>query len=372
MGSVTNVLWMGLAFACLCACLVLEKHRNSRALASFRAVIHVNGIRGKTSTCRMLDAVLRGHFRVFTKTTGTDARILHVDGQDLPIRRLGPPNIGEQLRMIRLAQKEGAEIVILECMAVQPQLQRVSQQQIVRSETSVITNVRYDHVLEMGNTLEKIAASLAETVPENGVLYTADAAFFPYFQAVCAQKNSRCVLCDEDPPGEENRSIVRAIAASFGVDRAEVDSRLARVKPDAGMKVDFALKNSAGAPIRFLNLFAANDPISAWQRTATVLNEGKPIYFVYNSRWDRPDRVQLFAAHFFPRLPKAHVFLLGSGKPLAARLLRACKGVTVQPVRHWTDCLNVPEGTILIGLGNIKGEAHRFVDAMYEEDMPHE
>jgi len=56
-------------FGILCICLLLEKWYNDRCLASFHAVIHVNGIRGKTSTCRLLDASLRTRYRVFTKTT---------------------------------------------------------------------------------------------------------------------------------------------------------------------------------------------------------------------------------------------------------------------------------------------------------------
>ena len=32
--------------------LFMEARQNEKALSSFRAVIHVNGIRGKTSTCR--------------------------------------------------------------------------------------------------------------------------------------------------------------------------------------------------------------------------------------------------------------------------------------------------------------------------------
>ena len=42
------------------AFLLWEKWANDRALRSFRHVIHVSGIRGKTGVCRLLDAHLRG------------------------------------------------------------------------------------------------------------------------------------------------------------------------------------------------------------------------------------------------------------------------------------------------------------------------
>ena len=39
--------------------LLWEKWANDRAIKSFRYIIHVNGIRGKTGTCRLIDAHLR-------------------------------------------------------------------------------------------------------------------------------------------------------------------------------------------------------------------------------------------------------------------------------------------------------------------------
>lgn len=359
---------MLLAFLGLCAWLILEKRLTRRARAGFLAVIHVNGIRGKTSTCRMLDAALRQKFRVFTKTTGTDPRVLHVDGRDLPLRRLGPANIGEQIKILRMARHEGAEIVILECMAVRPDLQRICEEQIVRSDISIITNVRYDHVLEMGGTLDEIAAALSGTIAQNGTLYTADAAYYPYFAEKCGAKGSACVLCPPDKPGEENHSIVKAVSASLGLTDAQIAAGLRAIRPDAGMRSLFTLKNKHGQPIDFLNLFAANDPQSAWQRASAYLDGYESVCFAYNSRSDRPDRTLLFAEHFFPLAPRAKVFLLGSGTPLARRLLgKAVPTLDLQNVKSFDACLDIPAGSLLIGLGNIKGEAFRFLNTLGQE-----
>ena len=75
--------------------LFLEHRQNEAARRSFLHVIHVNGIRGKTGTCRTLDAVLRAKYKVFTKTTGTDAAVIDTEGREIPIRRIGPASIGE-------------------------------------------------------------------------------------------------------------------------------------------------------------------------------------------------------------------------------------------------------------------------------------
>ena len=70
--------------------------------------------------------------------------------------------------MLRKAHQQRAQIVILECMAVQPELQRICQEQIVQSEITVITNVRRDHMFELGETLEEVAQSFSSQFREMG------------------------------------------------------------------------------------------------------------------------------------------------------------------------------------------------------------
>ncbi|HRC08235.1 MAG TPA: hypothetical protein PLV41_08465, partial [Miltoncostaeales bacterium] len=59
-------------------------------------------------------------------------------------------------------------------MAVRPLYQKYSQERIVRSDITVITNVREDHQEEMGETLGQIADAMSMTIPDNGVLITAE------------------------------------------------------------------------------------------------------------------------------------------------------------------------------------------------------
>ena len=369
MSTMIRTLLMLLAFLGLCGFYVLEKRRNQRALRSFLAVIHVNGIRGKTSVCRMLDAVLRQRYRVLTKTTGSDPRILDVAGNDRAIPRLGPANISEQLRTLRRASRERAQIVIIECMATRPDLQEISQAQIVQGSMAVITNVRLDHILDMGATKDEIAVVLAATIPQKGTLYTADAEYYPYFAREADSRGSHAVLCAQDPGGHENESIVRAIAAALNVPEEAIDEGLAHIRPDIGMRSLCKMRNAKGEPCTFLNLFAANDPLSAWQRLQTLSEGFEEICFVYHNRWDRPDRALLFAQHFFPKVPQARVFLLGDDRPLAQRLfLKHTPTLTLSPAPRWEACLDIPSGSLLVGLGNIKGEATRMLDAFQREE----
>ena len=341
---------------------IIEKRINDSCLASFTAVIHVNGIRGKTSTCRYLDAALRTKYRVFTKTTGADAKMIDVSGREIPVHRLGPANIHEQLRVIRRARREGAEILILECMAVNPELQKTAQEQIVKSNITVITNVRYDHIFEMGDTLEEIAASLSSTIPENGTLYTADANAASLFDDVCRKRNCRLVLCPGTGTVSENIGIAQAVSASLGIAKEDFLKSLPEMKEDFGSRHLYQLKNEKGEIFHFLNLFSANDPQSTRNLVEEARGSCSRLFFLYNHREDRPDRALLFARHFFPHYPDATVFLTGHGAPLPKRLFASAG---IRDLRVLTDCRSclfaMPAGALLIGIGNIKGSGYRLI-----------
>jgi hypothetical protein len=70
-------------------------------------IIHVNGIRGKSTTTRLIDAGLRNcGLKVFSKTTGTIPTMINSNNQDVVIKRLGKANIREQIKMLKKAAKE--------------------------------------------------------------------------------------------------------------------------------------------------------------------------------------------------------------------------------------------------------------------------
>ena len=350
--------------------LFLENEFNRRALSSFRYVIHVNGIRGKTSTCRAIDAALRTHYRVFTKTTGTDAACIGVDGAEHPVKRFGPANIHEQIRTIRKARKEGAEVLVLECMAVRPDLQKIAQERILRSKISIITNVRDDHTFEMGDTLPEIAESLSAVIPDHGILISADPHAEEYWGEKCRQRGTRLITCPSTDTAAENEGIALAVARTLGIPESDAWDGLSRTKQDFGIRRVYRLGEVSGRQLAFLNLFSANDPQSTESNLADELRgaaKGSPagelrevkknspagelreveknspagelreveknslagelrapaeVIFLYNHRPDRPDRAILFAKHFVPLHCKARWFISGKGGALAARLFR--------------------------------------------------
>lgn len=144
--------------------IIFERFYYSKLRKSFKHVILVNGIRGKSTVCRLIDAGLRNSgYKVYTKTTGTLPMVIDVNNHEKIINRLGPANIREQLKIMRDAKKQNAEILVIECMAVNPELQEIVQQKMVNADIVVITNVREDHIGEMGDTLDELAYAFSKT-----------------------------------------------------------------------------------------------------------------------------------------------------------------------------------------------------------------
>ena len=99
-----------------------EAWRHTRALQRLPVRIHVNGTRGKTSVVRLITAGLKGGgYRVCSKTTGSFAALTAPDGEEYPIHRPDPPNIIEQMRVMQRMVGFEPDVIVIECMALQPQ-----------------------------------------------------------------------------------------------------------------------------------------------------------------------------------------------------------------------------------------------------------
>jgi dihydrofolate synthase/folylpolyglutamate synthase len=71
---------------------------------------------------------------------------------------------------------------------------RLDSTNFVNSNLSIITNIGYDHMMQLGNTLEEIASHKLGIVKENGYLLTAvDELLMPEFGDYCNQMNAKIV-----------------------------------------------------------------------------------------------------------------------------------------------------------------------------------
>lgn len=273
--------------------------------------VHVNGIRGKSTVTRYVSAVFReAGYHTFGKTTGSAARILRPDGEDSKFHRPGYPNVNEQVKMVQGFARQKAEAVVLECMAVNPLYAKWLEDKVTQAHVNIITNVRYDHPDQMGDTLEKIAESLSKTIPENGILITAE--YNPKLLSILHQqareKNTSVIVANakevaaEELEGfthfahEENIAIGYEIAKLLNVPKAKALAAMQSAPADPG-SFEIELFEFEGKVIAWANLFAVNDResfISVCQKLFQQFSRYERAVLL-NNRFDRPERVELFA-----------------------------------------------------------------------------
>lgn len=283
-----------------------EVHRHQFAVNSIPIRIHVNGSRGKSSVTRLIAAGLRaGGIRTVAKTTGSAPRIIDVDGNDQVIHRLRSASIGEQVKLIRHFSAEKPDAMVMECMAVLPQYQWVSEHKMVQSTISVITNVRPDHLPEMGPTLKDVAKSLGNTIPKNGHLFTAEMEMSAEFRTISERKNTVMDIADEHSISDafmnrfqyiehkENVALAVCVCEYLGVDKNIALEEMIHAKPDPGALI--IRKLQFGKHTNYsVNAMAANDPHSTkkiWENIRERFAHQKICVFL-NTRDDRESRTK--------------------------------------------------------------------------------
>ncbi len=291
--------------------LYIEAIQVRKLRKQLKTVIHINGIRGKSTVSRLVDAGLRAAgYKVFTKTTGTSPRIIDVHNAEHEILRQGKANIREQIQALRWAVRQHADILIVECMAVKPVLQAVCEHAILRSDVTAITNVRADHLDEMGKTLDEIAVSLSNTIPDHAAFFTADAAYFDFFTQQCAPKHTKVFLSGDlqdayraiDFP--DNVALALDICAYLGVDKTKALAAMQTYRKDPGCLKTVSYRNAQNRTLFFINTLAANDPHSTeiiLKKAASQEYWHHKRFLLINNRADRMSRlkqyVQFAVAH---------------------------------------------------------------------------
>ncbi len=356
---------------------IVEYQVHQKYVSSIPVRIHVNGTRGKSSVTRLIGAGLRaGGFKTYTKVTGTFPRIILPDGSEASIHRNEKANILEQLKVIKFCAKNEAQVLIIECMALQPQYQKITELQMVKSTIGVITNVRLDHLDVMGPGLKDVGRALCGTIPKNSKIFTSEDRCIDMFQSVAKKRNTEVhqalasTISDEDMLGftyiehRENVSLALDICASLGVDREIALAEMKKTIPDEGVLTKVTV-NREGKRIDFYNAFAANDPESSlmiWNSIVKNVEPDEHLIILLNTRKDRQDRARQLIELIGTKLNYQSVALIGDSVDLVVEmaLKQKIKKEDIVPIGSkpteevFIDLCNASkQKATIVGIGNM-------------------
>lgn len=367
-------------FVCLLLAGIAENVSHRINLRKIPIRIHVNGSRGKSSVTRLLAAALNeAGLKTCAKTTGTTARMLLPDAKEIPIFRPSGANIIEQRRIVSAAAAHGADALVIECMAIQAELQAVCEFSLIRATHAVITNARPDHLDVMGPTDEDVAKALSGMIPVRGKLVTAEKKHIATLRGVCNARHSELIqvsnegidrISDEEMEGfsyvehKDNVATALAVCEVLDIDRDTALRGMHRTSPDPGAYSECTL-DFFGRRIVFCNGFAANDPVSTqqlWKRARGRYHQLDTNIAVVNCRADRPHR-SLSLSQQFERWTEAdHIVLMGTGSYVFAKSLTEggydaskllfAEGLPVEEIFERIISL-VRDSAMIMGMGNV-------------------
>lgn len=366
---------------------VWEYKRHLRKLHSIPIRVNVNGIRGKSTVTRLITAIVKeAGYKTVGKTTGTQARMIYwyTDEEEPIIRRKEGPNIGEQRRVVNDVADIGAEALICECMAVQPDYQITFQNQLIQAKIGVIVNVLEDHMDVMGPTLDEVAQAFTATIPYDGHLVTIESPYLEYFKEIAKERNTKVTVADNSRISEEylrkfdymifpdNASIGLAVAEALGIDEETALRGMLQAQPDPGaMRITtFADEHH---PAYLVNGFAANDAASTlriWERVQSMNYSEKLPIVIMNCRPDRVDRTEQFAKDVLPHIEADVMVTIGQ---TTSPIVEAYEKGQL-PTKEFWDMENASaeeiiermkpylQNRMVYGVGNIHGSAEPLVE----------
>ena len=360
---------------------VIEFRGHQKRIRSIPIRIHVNGTRGKSSVTRLIGAGLRaGGISTLTKVTGTFPRLILENGTETLIHRKSSANIIEQLSIVKFAANKKVQALVVECMALQPQYQIITERKMIHSNVSVMTNVRYDHIDVMGHTLPEIAHTLGGTIPRNQHLFSAEISNPDLIKNIADKRNTQChfvdhsyVTLDEMKPfgyieHRENVALALAVCQHVGVERNVALKGMYAAIPDAGVLRAFTIE-AFGKKMVFYNAFAANDPDSTlmiWQKIRDEIGFNETRIVLLNTRQDRLDRAKQLAEMTAKRIGNEieYVILIGQSCEVVEGLLTSGGIPTGKIITlGWTTPDKVfeavlaatPNQSSIIAIGNMGG-----------------
>ena len=387
---IRELLITGICVSVFLVYLLVERAHLGRKISRIPLRICVTGTRGKSSVVRLIASCLRDSgMRVMAKTTGSKPCLVFPDGEEREIRRRGHPTILEGKKVLRTASRIGAHAGVWELMSIRPENLRAESLRMMKPHVLVITNIRADHVEEIGKTGEEIARSFALAIPEKSAVVIPEEEFHPVFRQRAEKTKARLILVPQEYSVggkglgaeisacefQQNFRIALAVAEHLGVERDRAFSAAKKTPPDfGGLKVWVADEKSPLYGWFFVSAFAANDPETTGDVYLKLdkrgLFKGKKRIGLLNLRKDRGSRtMQWFDAlqeegpFAFDRL----VFVGAHAQALRSRIkgrikpdIAVAKGKNPEDVMAFFSALEKEE-SVVFGMGNMGGMGRSLV-----------
>jgi hypothetical protein len=290
----------------------------------------VEGTRGKSSTVRILEEMMRGlGKKTFAKVTGEQTPLLIYNGVVIPLYRKRH-SVLLDYETIPTILNFDVDAVVIENQAITPYTMRYLHQ-IVKPQHVIIPNIRVDHNETLGTDLEEMTHNFVNnyrTTTSRIQVYYGEPleeirrVVLPILSEFAEKHPEKMKLHTiKIPPrsgylcGIENYLVDKYfIEYNFGIKIDEVEYVGPARSKNMGNTINEAeyvrrtennlkiRKNSQG--IRYLNLAKVNDPYSFLQALSHVIGQTEdPVALVGYFRPDRVGRTQLFE-HILSDLPK--------------------------------------------------------------------
>ncbi len=303
------------------------------------------GTRGKSGVERLKSALFYSlSFRLSCKTTGSESILLTTTPMkhllELPIYRpYDKATIWEQANTLALVEKLHDDIFLWECMAVKPSYTEQLQAQWMRDDIATITNTFPDHENQQGPAGHNVAEVIAEFIPPNAKLVTAEVQLLPILRNKAKKLNTEFYHVDWEQGDTLPPKIISELPYTENVANINLLLKLSNILEipsefvykaikdhlvaDVGSFKIFPKLNVFNRQLSFINSMSANDYYS------TVNNLNRIDFFnntieahpenwtilVVNNRFDRLSRTERFTEMQTNDVMSDQVIVVGSNLP---------------------------------------------------------
>lgn len=346
---------------------LIENYYHQYNLRKFKYRILVNGTRGKTTISRIIVHALNSNgIKTIGRTTGSEACIVMPDNSTLPFKRRRSARITEMISFARFCKNNSAECIVVECMALIPENQKIFASKLIKPTHTVISNSYVDHIPEMGDTINSTMWALSNSIYKGTKLYVTEEEY--------VKCNSKCILCDdyyseyEDlPVNRQSLNIAYSLLKDFGLTKEEVLSASKSIARDIGLH-DKVLTCSGALLYPY---FSVNDFYSM-NNLISSLSKNEKINLIFNNRSDREYRIRQFEKALYENIEKINtVYVIGDYPKKVVRYCnRYCKAkyICASSSEMISYIEKDSENSIYLGLGNIKGPGEEIVRYFVKED----